>query len=176
MAAGSAESIQALNGIRPFNGAATRWPRDLGIAVGTAAIVAPSMGPRPDGRGISKIPAPSLDAPVLQWGRDQMAAGSILTARNREGNHIPSMGPRPDGRGIHADHRAVCRGSHPSMGPRPDGRGIRRGRRWVRRRLRSFNGAATRWPRDHPLSEPTTPFRISLQWGRDQMAAGSSRW
>ena len=117
--------------------------------------------------------APSPREPkILQWGRDQMAAGSRMASRTGSATGtfngaatrwprdrkphakiqtfgLPSMGPRPDGRGIVPDQRRHGRHPHPSMGPRPDGRGI-------------------------VIVAFALPTLADLQWGRDQMAAGSS--
>src|ERR1035441_6409083 len=59
-----------------FNGAATRWPRDQVIRLTEARADYASMGPRPDGRGIPSAAASGGNTDSLQWGRDQMAAGS----------------------------------------------------------------------------------------------------
>ena len=150
MAAGSEGEAQRCFQSRSFNGAATRWPRD----------------PFVNTEGRKKIKR-------LQWGRDQMAAGSAYTTPQLDVIVAPSMGPRPDGRGIGAAVPMGRSRSRPSMGPRPDGRGITL--RAVQKALASapFNGAATRWPRDPASLADFLPELADLQWGRDQMAAGS---
>ena len=148
MAAGSRWSRPWRTTTRPFNGAATRWPRDLRVDSNPRFCCRPSMGPRPDGRGIGVELVTAGSTFDLQWGRDQMAAGSSLNrtrhvpfedlqwgrdqmaAGSRHGVHPhsrlsrPSMGPRPDGRGIWAGTEHGGTAGRPSMGPRPDGRGI----------------------------------------------------
>ena len=130
-----------------------------------------SMGPRPDGRGTAALFDWEIGAPLLQWGRDRMAA-----ERRREPSLLALRYALQWGRDRMAAERAPVRGwgwaaGGASMGPRPDGRGtITRGRnvivdfklQWGRDRMAAerwrvwgrlpdpnrFNGAATGWPRN----------------------------
>ena len=130
------------------------------------------MGPRPDGRGIVERPDHDVRMESLQWGRDQMAAGScplgitvgatVNLQWGRDQMAAGSRHPRPAGNrdrdlqwgrdqmaaGSAYATASMCDAAIPSMGPRPDGRGIRLLAIGGTSITRPFNGAATRWPRD----------------------------
>ncbi len=134
--------------------------------------MAPSMGPRPEGRGNpgpdcrrsrrsptfngaaarrprkhSIIGAVRIAVAGLQWGRGPKAAETKVAHHLARGVGRPSMGPRPEGRGNRAIHSPI------SPAPLP------------------FNGAAARRPRKPPAPTRQPPAYDVLQWGRGPKAA-----
>ena len=130
-----------------------------------------SMGPRPDGRGTFTSKTTPITRRVASMGPRPDGRGTIRVICIVGLISLASMGPRPDGRGTVLALALMSVASHASMGPRPDGRGTpapsrspapghwlqwgrdrmaaeRRGRACRARPCRSFNGAATGWPRN----------------------------
>src|SRR4051812_27995975 len=90
------------------------------------------MGPRPDGRGKSRLfRIPPKPPCALQWGRSRMAAErDAEIERTGVRFQVASMGPRPDGRGKNS-------GCHLLVSVNP-----------------GFNGAAAGWPRKEGIHQP----------------------
>ncbi|RMG38666.1 MAG: hypothetical protein D6725_06770 [Planctomycetota bacterium] len=65
----------------------------------------------------------TIDRVLLQWGRDQMIAETLCTARVRMPMYRASMGPRSDDRGNNKQRATHAAAVDASMGPRSDDRG-----------------------------------------------------
>ena len=182
---------------RPFNGAATGWPRKAGdLPPATACIDPPSMGPRPDGRGRPRArPSSRRGYSNLQWGRDRMAAEGARPRRaslqSSAFNGAATGWPR---KAFQRSHPIVRSGflqwgrdrmaaeglrlssglslrSLPSMGPRPDGRGRRAfGTICFAGETPSMGPRPDGRGRSVPAPSASSP-QFTLQWGRDRMAA-----
>ena len=82
-----------------FNGAATSRPRKDGSAEGRRRQAAPSMEPRPLGRGRPDRTRRENRKQGLQWSRDLSAAEGQAGKPVDAAGRVPSMEPRPLGRG-----------------------------------------------------------------------------
>ena len=129
-----------------FNGAATGWPRNVAHDADVARLAAPSMRPRPDGRGTYGTPYYSDALDNLQWGRDRMAAERRPARRpsrpTNSFNGAATGWPRNGGGG--GDGAAV----NPLQWGRDRMAAERLSRLTTCHASTSFNGAATGWPRN----------------------------
>ena len=123
MAAEGVKQNYGVYGTYSVNGAATGWPRKVGMPRGPHnKSNQASMGPRPDGRGRCRHAGWGGWEARRQWGRDRMAAEGWQTA--------PAAGP------------TACVNGAATGWPR------KAGVRWEEAAsIQSVNGAATGWPR-----------------------------
>ena len=155
-----------------------------------------SMGPRPDGRGKTRLVAARawparVNGAAARRPRKVPSVGgcagraiSVNGAAARRPRKVAygaaggvaslaSMGPRPDGRGKPHPSRRRMRGPRASMGPRPDGRGKLGG---VPRMPAGVVASMGPRPdgRGKPPAPPKPPAGAGRQWGRGQTAAESA--